>query len=118
MYKTIVSLLFLALVTMAAISPPPLPSSFYGTVAINGEYARVGTRVVAYVDGVPAAYTKVILWNGTSVYSLNVGMPGTTVKFKIGRFWADQSSEWISGTNRNLDLTVNKKVRMIHITEG
>ena len=102
MKKSLIIVL-LALACVAAIMPPKLPSSFWGYVT-NG---KVGQVVTVKADGNTLAQTTVILWEGKTVYSLNVPMDNVTegamalfyVNGKIaGRAYLH------SGTNVRLDL--------------
>ncbi len=111
----IVSLGALARAAMAA--PPPLPSSFYGTVKVNATNVPLGTNVSAWINGAKYAETFVTIYLSDTVYSLDVpgddpatpgviegGKPGDTIVFYIGNSAADQTGSWQSGTNiqRNL----------------
>jgi hypothetical protein len=97
---------------------PPLPSSFYGTVKINGANVPPDTVVSAWINGVKYAETTVLLFSGDTVYSLNVpgddpttpgviegGVQGETVSFFIGSGAALQSGTWQSGSNVQLNLS-------------
>jgi hypothetical protein len=110
-----VGLLLISVLTALAV--PPLPSSFYGTVKVDGANVPVGTTVSAWINGVNYAETTVLPYNGDTVYSLDVpgddpetpgvegGISGDTVVFYIGDQLADQTASWQSGTNVELDLT-------------
>jgi hypothetical protein len=108
----------LLLISAAAVlaGPPPLPSSFYGAVKVNGANVPVGTIVSAWINGVKYVETTVLLYAGDTVYSLNVpgddpetpgiegGVSGDIVVFHIGDQVTDQTGFWQSGTNVGLDL--------------
>lgn len=95
---------------------PPLPSSFYGKVKTNGENVPLGSIVRARINGVYYAQAPVALFNGDTVFSLDVpgndpttseiegGLPGDSVSFIISGQVAHESGTWSSGTNVNLDL--------------
>ena len=51
---------------------PPLPSSFYGTVKLDGQNAQVGTIIQARINDTVFASTEVQLYDGNAVYSLIV----------------------------------------------
>lgn len=101
----------------SVIAMPPMPSSFYGTVKLNGANVADGTNLSAWINGVKYAETTVILYDGDSVYSLNVpgddsdtpeidgGVSGDTVSFHIGDLAAEQTGTWQSGTNVEFDIT-------------
>jgi hypothetical protein len=86
--------------------PPALPSSFYGQVSIMGRNVAPGTAITALIDGKVVATTKTIMWQGKSVYSLDVakGAEGKTIRFKIGGSYAWQTAIKQSGTNKALNL--------------
>jgi hypothetical protein len=101
-----------------ALALPPLPSSFWGTVKMNGANAPNGTVVSAWINGVRYAQATVSVYNGDTVYSLDVpgddpqqsgiqgGVPGDTVVFQI-ETWVAQTAPWQSGINAELDLYID-----------
>jgi hypothetical protein len=110
--------LILAVVSaQPALAFPPLPSSFFGTVKINGANVPLGTVISAKINGVQYGSTTVLLYQGITVYSLDVlgedtdvpgiqgGSEGDTIVFFIGSIQANQTGIWHSGTNINLNLT-------------
>ncbi len=98
---------------------PPLPSSFYGNVTLNGADLPEGTIIQALIDGEVYASTASQLYQGNSVYSLIVagddpataavegGVAGDTIQFTVGGNLASQTAVWQSGVNLNLDLTAS-----------
>jgi hypothetical protein len=105
--------------TLAVGTPPPLPSSFYGTVKSNGANIPIGIQVSARINDVPYAISHYTLYQGDTVYSLDVpgddpgtpgviegGIAGDTVVFFVGSKQADQTATWQTGTNIYLNLTV------------
>lgn len=123
-----ISLLLLNVATAAAV--PPLPSSFYGTVKVNGANVAAGTRVTALINGVEYSGATVQLYQGDTVYSLNVkgddsstsgvvegGIAGDTIIFQIGSLTAVQTGTWASGANVELNLTALLNAAPV-ITEG
>ena len=96
---------------------PPLPGSFYGTVAVDGANPPAGTLVSAWVNGVQVSAVPIDMAAGLAVYHLNVpgddldtvgvegARPGESVTFRIGSLPAAQFSVWQSGSNTRLDLT-------------
>ena len=97
---------------------PPFPSSFFGTVKLDGANVPAGTQVSAFINGVQYASSPYNLYDGNTVYSLNVpgddpstpdviegGATGDSVFFYIGSTKADQTAPWGPGTNVNLNLT-------------
>lgn len=103
--------------TIPVMAVPALPSSFYGTLKVNGENVPDGTLVQALINDqvVAQAYTQT--YQADSVYALDVpgddtdtsvqdgGRENDTIKFEIGGALADQTGTWNSGTNVNLNLT-------------
>lgn len=110
-------------------TPPPLPSSFFGTVKIHGANVPTGTMVTAVINGTQYAYTSTVMSGGNSVYSLDVpgdnpttpavvegGVQNNTIVFKIEGVVAEQTGAWSYGTNVNLALTISNHAPVI--TEG
>ena len=104
--------------TFTSLAPPILPSSFYGTVKINGQNPSDGTLISAVINGVTYNSSQVALYLGQAVYSLNVpgddpatpltiegGTAGDKIQFLIGEILADQPGTWLSESNTELNLT-------------
>jgi len=99
---------------------PPLPSSFYGTVELDGEGVQEGTSIKALINNQVFAAATSQIYQGDSVYSLIVpgddpstsdvegGKEGNIITFLIDGSIADQTGAWNSGGNQNLDLTTSK----------
>ena len=97
-----------------ALAVPPLPSSFYGTARLNGTNVPAGTVVTAKINGVQYTAYTITMYNGNTVYSLDVpgedpdvagiqgGKEGDTAVFFIG---ATQTGTWHSGTNVVLNIS-------------
>ncbi len=109
---------FLAFTIQPASAFPPLPSSFKGTVKVDGANVNGSTVVTARINGVQYASTTVSTYLGDTVYSLDVkgdesdtpgiiegGVEGDIVVFFIGGIQAAQTGTWHSGTNVTLNLT-------------
>src|SRR5512137_1775776 len=90
---------------------PPLPSSFHGTVKIDGVNVPAGTVVSAWINGVQYRTATVVYIDPNMQYNLNVpgddpattpaiegGKEGDTVFFHIGELVAGQTGTWHSGT--------------------
>ncbi len=122
-------ILFFTFVTLALVTnglsytvkagPPSMPSSFYGLVEENGASVPVGTVISAWINGVQYAETGCLSYDGNSVYAMDVpaddpGTPGTiegglegdSVVFKIGGIEANQTGIWHGGTNQELNLSI------------
>ena len=96
---------------------PPLPSSFYGTVKLNGVKVADGTLVEAVVNGKVFAQSYTQMYEGDSVYTISVpgddpstttvdgAKEGDTISFKIGGIEAQQTGTWHGATNVKLDLS-------------
>lgn len=112
----------LAVVLLAAVSTtvravPPLPSTFYGTVKVDGANVPNGTVVSAWIDGVNYGEGLTFLSDGHSTYFFDVrgddtdtpekdgGVEGDIIHFRIGSLEADQTGVWHSGTVVQLNLT-------------
>jgi hypothetical protein len=121
-------LLELSWAAAARAAPPLLPSSFNGTVQVDGVYVPLGTVVSAWIDGVRYAGATTVFYAGYSVYGLGVpgdhpdtpekdgGVEGETIVFRIGDLVADQRGTFNSGSNEHLDLTVSTSVEYGSIT--
>jgi hypothetical protein len=105
--------------TNPASAVPTLPSSFYGTVKFNNSNVPLGTQVQALINGQVIAEGSTQIYQGGSVYALDVpgddtdtaamdgGREGDLIQFKLGGILAAQSGLWHTGTNVQLDLTVS-----------
>ena len=108
-----------ALAAIPALAIPPLPSSFYGTVQVDGQNVPDDTVVRALIDGQAYGEGRTQTYEGVSVYSLDVsgddtdtaahdgGREGDTIQFEIGGVLAGETGTWHSGTNVELNLTAS-----------
>jgi hypothetical protein len=120
--KFLALLLITILTNIFSITPalaliPPLPSSFYGTVKVNGENVADGTMVKALVNGQVYATGYTQTYEGNSVYAIDIpgddssstaiegGRDGDTVQFMIGEVLTVETGTWKSATNVNVNLT-------------
>jgi hypothetical protein len=117
----IVALLGISLISLFITRPvlafPPLPSSFYGTVKVNGANVPDSTLVKAWINGQAYAQGKTLTHKGESVYSLDIpgddastplvegGREGEVVVFTIGGASTGQTGTWKSGSNMNVNLS-------------
>jgi len=97
---------------------PPLPSSFYGTVKYNMENLPEGTIIQALIDGEVIAEAQTMVYEGESVYVIDVpgddsstkevegGTEGSQIHFMVGDLEVNETSTWSSGTNVELNLTI------------
>ena len=96
---------------------PALPSSFWGTIKVDGENVPDGTVVRALIDGQVYAEEYTQTYEGESFYALNVraddtdtpardgGREGDVVQFEVGGVLVEQTGTWHGGTNVRVDLT-------------
>ena len=123
--RFILLLMFLSLAMLAwpsgAGAFPPLPSSLYGRVAVDGVRVADGTLVEALVNNQVYAYTTTLTYEGDSAYSMDVpgddlstdviegGVEGDIIVLRVGGKLAGQTATWRSGTNQELDLSVTSQ---------
>jgi hypothetical protein len=124
--KFFFSILCACLLSGLMISPalafPPLPSSFYGAVTSGDETLHLeGLPVRALINGQVFAETRIELFEGSPVYSLDIpgdddstetvdgGKKGDKVNFEIDGVVIDQTAEWTSGVFQNVNLNVPGK---------
>lgn len=119
------------LITDPAHAQPPLPSSFYGRVILDGKDIAAGTTVVAYVKGVAVARKPSQIYQGHSVYAINVpgddpttstvegGVQGDTVSFAVQeRYGAKEVGTWSLGTNVELNLNASTSGTPVSLGTG
>lgn len=102
----------------AAYAQPSIPSSFYGSVTVDGQAAPDGTEVRALIDGVDCTQAApgerpAIRQGSATAYVVHVvhesqrpgcGREGTAVSFTIGGRPAVQQGLWTAGPQQ-LDLS-------------
>ena len=125
--RTISMIVTMSLVNLFVVIPalalPPIPSSFYGTVKVDGVNVADGIIVQALINGQVYAQSVTQTYQGNSVYALDVpgddtdtpavdgGHDGDIIQFKIGGNLASQTGIWKSGINISLNLTrTNAKI--------
>ena len=101
-----------------AADPPPITSSFYGSLTSGGQALPDGTSVSVWVGGNQLAQGTTFGADGGSAFILDVpgdiaGTPeiegaqaGQTITFKVGGATAPETAGWQSGQFRQ-DLTVS-----------
>jgi hypothetical protein len=115
----IVTLLFLSFSTPEVVQAiPVLPSSFHGTVKVNKTNVEDGTLIEAIINGQVFAHGYTQVYNGDSVYVVNIpgddsssatvdgGNEGDIVSFTIGGIQAAQTGIWHAGTSVDLNLKI------------
>jgi hypothetical protein len=113
-----------------ALAVPPQPSSFYGTVKVDGANVPIGTLVTAWINGIQYASFPASTFLTDTIYYFDVpgddlstpsviegGVEGQTITFHIGTLVAAQTGVWHSGTNVQLNLTAVSNQPPV-ITEG
>ena len=113
----LIALVLLLLTGAPAWAVPPLPSSFYGRVTLDGEDVNPGVVVSARINGVKYAETTVVSYEGHSVYAINVpgddnelpgvegGVEGDIVVFYVADYRAIETAVWHSATNVEHDIS-------------
>jgi hypothetical protein len=125
----ILTLLGIGPISLLAARPvldfPSLPSSFYGTVKINGANVPDGTLVQASIYGKIISESQTETYQGDSFYSLDIpgddpdtlavegGQDGDTITFILGGIVADQMGIWKSGTLVPLNLSASSAATLI-----
>jgi hypothetical protein len=118
-------IIFLCLGNLFLYSPsqayPVLPSSFYGTIRVDGSNVEPGTSIKALFENQVFAEGVTLIYEGASVYTINVpgddndtqeidgGREGEQIFFEVGGLVADQTGTWHSATNVELNLTVTSQ---------
>lgn len=96
---------------------PPPPSTFWGTVWVDGGLASAGTLVAAWSGGVKWVETVVVPYEDQMYYSLDVPgddpetpdikegpEPGDTIIFTVGVSQAVETATWENSAPHQLDL--------------
>lgn len=122
----VICLLFSFFSTVKAV--PPLPSSFHGVLQVNGENVPAGTEVTAWINGVQYSSVLSLMYEGDSVYAIDVpgddlstteviegGVAGDTIIFKIDGVEATQTGTWATGSNVNLDLDLTGQSHLLFL---
>jgi hypothetical protein len=128
-FASILTLLGIGLISLLGARPvlafPSLPSSFYGTVKVNGANVPDGTLVQASMYGKIITEIQTQTYQGDSFYSLDVpgddpdtlvvegGQDGDTIIFIIGGIAADQVGIWKSGTFIALNLSTSSAATLV-----
>jgi hypothetical protein len=109
---------------------PPLPSSFYGTLTVNGSHVPAGLPVSAWINGVQYALSSSLLSETGSFYAISIpgddpatpqiegGVANDLITFKIENLVADQTGLWQSGSNLALNLTATGSTLNISSEHG
>ena len=102
-----------------SLADSPRPSSFYGTVKVDGENVPDDILIIALINGDAYTLGYTQTEQGNSVYSLEVpgddpdtpelegGREGDPVQFESDGVLSDQTGIWHSGSNVQLNLTLS-----------
>jgi hypothetical protein len=89
-----------------------LPCRFHGTVTVDGLGVSDGTAITAIIGGDTHDTATPVPEYGPSTYAIKITVPegkkyaeGTTVTFKVGNYFAEETGSWNGGGNLELDLT-------------
>jgi len=116
-WTLLIALVLLLLAGAPAWAVPPLPSSFYGRVTLDGEHVSPGVLVSAWINGVKYATTNVVSYEGHSAYAINVpgddadspgvegGVEGDIVVFYVADWRAIETAVWHSATSVEHDIS-------------
>jgi hypothetical protein len=94
---------------------PQLPGAYYGTVAINGTPAPVGTEIIAMIQGIEKGRfttTTVGIYGGSGTFGPKLIVAGDefdaggTITFWLDGTRAHQNDTYNRGTSTNLRLSV------------
>ena len=120
--RTIFAVIMILTMLMTNVSTvhalPPLPSTIYGTVKVDGVNVPLGTAVTAWVNGVEYASTLTTEYLSDSVYSVDVpgddpatagilegGIEGDTIVFHIGDLVAVETGVWHTGVPATVNIS-------------
>ena len=93
-------------------TPPADPSSFWGTVTLDGASVPAGTIVSAHIGGQEKASVETIMVGDDAYYSISVpGVEGETeVIFYVGGYLAADPGTWVAKQNTHLDLVATTNI--------
>jgi len=112
----IVPCVIILLLAAHASAIPPMPTEFYGSVAIDGKPAPAGTNISALIDGVQKGSIKTVVdgfYGGPGIFDdrLKVSVPEDQYKpgmmkitFIISGMPATQTVDFEPGVSKQLDL--------------
>jgi hypothetical protein len=104
---------------------PSLPSSFYGTVKVNGANVPDGTLIQALINGKVIIENTTQTYQGDSSYSLDIpaddpdtlvvdgGKDGDTITFIMGGIVADQAGTWKNGSIVSMNLSASSATTLL-----
>jgi len=108
-FTTTLLILALLLLSQSAGAMPPLPSSFWGAITMNGAPIRLSAELTAYVEGVLCGQATIFYYEGATAYSITVtgddpetperegGREGETVHFRLNGAPLATTTIWHGG---------------------
>ncbi|MBC7259274.1 MAG: hypothetical protein H5T65_08490 [Chloroflexi bacterium] len=111
-----IAVLILALCAANVVALPPLPSSFWGVITMNGARIPQSAELTAHVEGVMCGRATIFLYMGTTYYSLSVrgddpdtperegGREGDSIEFRLNGVPLATTAHWHGSTNVRLDM--------------
>lgn len=114
--NTVLAVLILALGAVSVAALPPLPSSFWGVITMNGARLPQSAQLTAHVDGVTCGRGNIFLYMGTTYYTISVtgddpdtperegGREDEIIEFRLNGAPLVSTARWHGGTNVRLDL--------------
>jgi len=117
-WTLLIVLVLLLLAGGSAWAVPPLPSSFYGRVTLDGEDVSPGVVISARINGIIYAETTVSIYEGHSAYAINIpgddnespgvqgGVEGDIVVFYVADGRAVETAVWHSAANVEHGISV------------
>jgi len=111
-----IAAMILALCVVDVVAMPPLPSSFWGILTMNGARVPLSAELTAHVDGVNCGRATIFLYMGTTYYSISVkgddpdtpekegGREDDPIEFRLNGVPLATTARWHGGTNVRLDM--------------
>ena len=102
-------LLVLLLLAPSAGAVPPIPSSFWGAITMNGAPITLDAELTAYVEGVLCGQATIFYYEGATAYSITVtgddpetperegGREGETILFRLNGAPLATTAIWDGG---------------------
>lgn len=112
----VLALLILTLGAVSVAALPPLPSSFWGVITVNGAPIPLSAELTTYVDGINCGRARISPYMGTTIYAISVkgddpdtpekegGVENDLVEFRLNGTPLATTAQWHGGTNVRLDI--------------
>ena len=100
--------------------PPPLPSTFYGTVI--ADEGQSGQTITAVINGTAVATAAIVQQGGRAVYTIKIsgddpateviegGQAGDLIYWQIDGKLIQETAVWQSGANHQLNLALSPTI--------